>query len=259
MTSLDQYYTDTGVASFCLNMVSNHYNISEYQCLEPSAGTGSFFNLLPTGSLGFDLDPRAAGIILSDFFDVVLPIKEYNPILTIGNPPFGKNSSLAVRFFNHAAQFSQVIAFIVPRTFRKPSVQNRLDQAFSLIEEAILPQNSFVFEGQPYDVPCVFQIWERLADDRKLITTVTQHPDFEFTTSQNADFAIQRVGVNAGTIKTNLTVSKQSHYFVKARVAGVEDIMRNIDFDRVKHDTAGNPSISKHEVIGLYSEKINKV
>ena len=255
MSSLDQYYTDPSIASFCLNIVSRHHIITNYQCIEPSAGTGSFFNLLPNGSLGFDLDPRAAGIIKSDFFDVVISGDEYDPILTIGNPPFGKNSSLAVRFFNHAAQFSQVIAFIVPRTFRKPSIQNRLDQAFSLIDEETLPKNSFVFEGQPYDVPCIFQIWERLAEERQLITTMTQHPDFEFTTSQNADFAIQRVGVNAGTIKTDLSVSKQSHYFVKSLVTGVEDIMRGIDFARVKHDTAGNPSISKHEVIVLYSEK----
>ena len=37
-------------------------------------------------------------------------------------PPFGKVSSLAIRFFNKCAQFSDVIAFIIPRTFNKVSV-----------------------------------------------------------------------------------------------------------------------------------------
>ena len=62
----------------------------------------------------------------------------YKSCLTIGNPPFGKNSSLAISFFNKAAEFSDIIAFILPQTFSKDSVKNRLNLSFFLIMEVIL-------------------------------------------------------------------------------------------------------------------------
>ena len=47
----------------------------------------------------------------------------------------------------------------------------------------------------------------------------------------------------------------KSHYYIKENVQGVEDVMRMIDWDRTdspKYDTAGNPSISKNELIKAY-------
>lgn len=246
--NLDQYYTNPVIAQQCIDEIAQSYNMENYQCVEPSAGSGSFYNIMPSGSLAYDLEPKSHGIIESDFFDVKL-MKSAIPIMTIGNPPFGKNASLAVKFFNHAATFSEVIAFIVPRTFRKPSIQNRLDGQFHIVHDSLLPSGSFIYEDEPYDVPCCFQIWECREEQRGRIVTRTTCDDFIFTTSDNADFAIQRVGVNAGRIKTDLTSSPESHYFIKGRVI---DIMRMIDFSEVKMNTAGNPSISKHEIITLY-------
>ena len=66
----------------------------------------NFYKLLPKSTrYGIDLAPAHPDVIEQNFFD-------YKPdsvgnILTIGNPPFGKNSSLAVKFFNHAAQFKK--------------------------------------------------------------------------------------------------------------------------------------------------------
>lgn len=246
--NLDQYYTNPAIAKQCIDEIAQSYNMENHQCVEPSAGSGAFYNIMPSGSLAYDLEPKAYGIIESDFFNVKL-VKSTIPIMTIGNPPFGKNASLAVKFFNHAATFSEVIAFIVPRTFRKPSIQNRLDGQFHIVHDSLLPSGSFIYEDEPYDVPCCFQIWERREEQRGRIVTRTLCDDFTFTTSDNADFAIQRVGANAGKIKTDLTLSPESHYFIKGQVI---DIMRMIDFSEVKMNTAGNPSISKHEIITLY-------
>jgi hypothetical protein len=208
---------------------------------------------MPKGTLAYDLDPKIVGIIKTDFFDVKL---SKSNILTIGNPPFGKNSSLAVSFFNHAATFSEAIAFILPRTFRKPSIVNRLHPSFHIIHDEILPDNSFIHEGNPYDVPCVFQIWEWKQNVRKKITTLSKCEDFEFTTNDNANIAVQRVGVNAGRIKHDLDVSEQSHYFIRCSDQ-VINVFRTLDFNDVKHNTAGNPSISKHELISLYKKALD--
>ena len=107
---MDQFYTNEDVSI-------ESYDIQ----LEPSAGTGSFYKLMnPQKRIGLDIEPKYNGIIKQDFLI-------YNPdasksYICIGNPPFGKVSSLAIRFFNKCAQFSDVIAFIIPRTFNKVSV-----------------------------------------------------------------------------------------------------------------------------------------
>jgi hypothetical protein len=255
---LDQFYTKSDVAKLCLAHVSEFYTLEKFDMiLEPSAGTGSFYNLLPKDTrIGLDIEPKDAGIQQMDFFDYKISGPK---CLTIGNPPFGKNSSLAVKFFNHAATFSDVIAFIVPRTFKKSSLVSRLDLNFSLIVEYDLPENSFEFDGNDYDVPCVFQIWDRSLDKREKLKSVTTHEDFEFVNDLSlTDFGVQRVGANAGTIKDLValqTLSKQSHYWIKSNARNVREVFDAIDWRSVKNNTAGNPSISKSEIIKLYEEQ----
>tara|TARA_R110002074_G_scaffold309261_1_gene480014 strand:- start:591 stop:1571 length:981 start_codon:yes stop_codon:yes gene_type:complete len=172
---LDQYYTNGDVAAACLKKL----DFSDYDIvLEPSAGDGAFFNLLPPGKrVGVDLEPKAPEIKEGDFFNYCpLDNKKY---LVVGNPPFGKNSSLAKRFFNHASTFADTIGFILPRTFRKAKTQNQLQQNFHLISEEILPAGSFYLSnGDTHDVPCVFQIWERRNKLRKKILLPEEHKDF---------------------------------------------------------------------------------
>ena len=53
--------------------------------------------------------------------------------LVVGNPPFGKISSIAIKFFNKSAEYADCIAFIIPRTFKRVSVQNKLNLNFHLM------------------------------------------------------------------------------------------------------------------------------
>jgi hypothetical protein len=46
--------------------------------------------------------------------------------------------------------------------------------------------------------------------------------------------------------------SKESHFFIKARDENVLSVMKLINFNAVKFDTAGNPSVSRSELIELY-------
>ena len=186
LVDLDQYYTKQDVAAKCVDSV----DLSGYDIiLEPSAGDGAFFNLLPSSNrAGLDLDPKIVGIEKADFLDYK-PIKD-KKYLVIGNPPFGKNSSLAKKFFNHSAEFADTIAFIVPRTFRKTATQNQLNLNFHLVEETILDPNSFRLDTMgeiEYSVPCVFQVWKKKGTKREKVVLPLEHEDFEFLTSEDYD------------------------------------------------------------------------
>ena len=268
---LDQFYTKPEIVDKVLSIID--CSLFDY-IIEPSAGAGDFLRKLPAGKrVGIDLEPADPEVEQGDFFDFKPAITEN--VLTIGNPPFGKNSSLAVKFFNYAGSFSDCIAFIVPRTFRKPSIINRLHQNFHLIEEVILPLNSFYLPaGVDYKVPTVFQVWEWKPTTRGEIETLQTHPDFEFISvgsnptdeekekqRDEADFCVRRVGAAAGTVydcRGEKYKDFKSHYYIKARQTDVRRTLSSIVWDyheSPKFDTAGNPSISKNDLIRFYIEQ----
>jgi len=254
---LDQFYTNPVYAQNFLSQISKLVNLSIYDhLLEPSAGTGSFYNLLdPQKRIGLDLEPKAQGIIQTDFFNWAAPLDK--KIATIGNPPFGKNASLAVKFFNQAAKFSEVIAFIIPRTFRKASIINRLDKNFHLVYDETVPDGSFIFNGEDYNVWCCAQIWVRKEVQRNDIPTIKLEQIktwFEIVDPADSDFSVQRVGGGAGQIRTanRCDFSPLSNYFIKAHDARVLPIFQKINFDGVKYNTAGNPSVSPSELAELW-------
>lgn len=68
--NLDQYYTKPAIAKKCFTFIKRI--IPDYLSydifLEPSAGTGNFFNYLPKDRrLGLDLDPHCENVIQQDF------------------------------------------------------------------------------------------------------------------------------------------------------------------------------------------------
>ena len=268
---LDQFYTNDEVVRQCLLMVS----FDEYDViLEPSAGSGAFYKYLPADKrLGLDLAPAHEEIVEQDYFQF-MPDKT-KTYLTIGNPPFGKNSSLAKKFFNKSAEFSDTIAFVLPRTFRKPSTINQLDEYFHLSKEVILDKNSFHLpDGTLYDVPCVFHIWERRPQPREKIVTVVTCEDFEFVAidkpknsgpteqamqaqREAASICVRRVGAGAGDLYDDYMTKKRdwkSHYYIKTDNPRFREVMSRIDWHDLsgKYDTAGNPSISKNDLIRNY-------
>lgn len=69
--------------------------------------------------------------------------------------------------FNKAAEFAQTIAFILPKSFRKDSIQNRLSLDFILVKDIEIPNTIFTLPTeQQIEVPCVFQIWQRTDEPR---------------------------------------------------------------------------------------------
>ncbi len=262
---LDQFYTSRPLA-VRLVAVASSYLPQATSWIEPSAGNGAFVDAVKENGLelgyAVDLYPARQDIEKSDFLQWLPDSDTDNEYASIGNPPFGKNASLAVKFFNHAATFSCGIAMIFPRTFQKRGLQNRLDDRFTLVYEEVLASNSFVFEGQSVDVPCVFQVWKRLpaGQKRSLHEIVRKHEDFSFVDRQDADFAFQRVGVKAGAIKeASAPVAEASHLFIRATsrddVSALRERFSTLDWSEFKHNTAGNPSIGKGEIVEAYTDQ----
>lgn len=247
---LSQYYTRPDVAAHLYDVFLDRLPAgADFQMVEPSAGAGAFFKLMPAGSLAYDVEPKFPGVQTKDFLTV--QIESDRPVAIVGNPPFGRNASMAVRFFNHAAPQCEIIAFILPRSFRKAKIENRLHRSFHRVYEEEVEKNAFLFRGKEYDVSAVFQIWERRAEPRALRHVQTTHPDFEFTTPDRANFAIARVGAHAGRIHHRYTMSRSSHFFIRG---DVEHIMKQLDFGSVTGNVASNPSLSKGEIVHLYIE-----
>lgn len=249
---LDQFNTLPEVAASLYPFVEELFGDGTYQMVEPSAGRGAFLDVMPADTIGFDRDVQRAGVLKKDFLKVRIGTDPEKTIV-VGNPPFGKACELAIAFFNRAAPQVCAICMIFPATFRKASVQNRLDRHFHLLKEVQVPRNAFEFEGEVKHVPTVFQIWVRRSKPRLLHVLEFRHADFEFTGPDEGDFAIQRIGANAGRVKDNLGHKKTSHYFIKGDVRW---IMEQIDFTGVAANTAGCPSLSIPEIIAGYRKVV---
>lgn len=169
---LDQYYTNPKVAKRFVEKVDELYGFKNFDhVVEPSMGEGFIYQWLPEDKrIGLDLEKNHPDCLEGDFLKWY-PEKsgiENNPILLenkklifVGNPPFGRNSALAIEFFEHAAKFADVVCFIIPRTWMKYSIHKRIPSGFGLYWQAVLPDASFVFKGEPYTVRCVAQCWSR--------------------------------------------------------------------------------------------------
>lgn len=223
---LDKYYTKREVAKKCVAFLQEH-NILLNSCVEPSAGDGSFLNFLPQDTIAYDIAPEREDIKQKDFFSVSsLPAS----CLVIGNPPFGKRSDTAIRFFNHAAALgAEIIAFILPVSFMKWGVQKLLDERYNLLDYFFLEENSFLNCGKDFNVRCVFQIWTKLPckNLRILKAPPTKHPDFELW-QYNATPAAKSYVYQPWEYAVFRQGYKDYHHlFTKEDFDKVEDIIQN--------------------------------
>ena len=278
--ALDQFFTQDGVALRLTQRVQKLMPLSylDYTLLEPSARGRAFIRAIhrvfPEGTrlISMDKDPSfLLGISGQDFLTYKLSTTTNSAYVVIGNPPFGKNASLAVKFFNHAATFASMIAFVVPLTFRKDSIRRRLVQHMKLVEEIELKpeEQQYHFGDVMKHVPTCFQIYIKDVASSTLPPPPPPrtHPDFLWLKSGDSNndnhllVAIRRVGAVAGRIFTGQQAriaSVSSHFFVQCATQDVMDTLCSIDFEHdtttSRNNTAGNPSLTKADIVNFYSE-----
>jgi len=258
----DQYYTKPAVAKKCINTIlSVCWQAVKYQWIEPSAGQGAFLNILPDDydKIGIDLEPKSPGILKADFLTWIPTDEktEENPKKRIffGNPPFGRQGSLAKSFIKHAAEYADIIAFILPRSFVKPSMSRAFPLQFHCLFSEELEKNSFQVNDIEYDVPCVFQIWEKRAACRILEEPIVENGFQYVKHGQPFHIAFKRVGGLAGkcypyTLNAITDYNPQFHYFLKlddAHVPRVQTIIDRVNAHVFPSNTVGPRSLSKSE------------
>jgi predicted RNA methylase len=253
--AIDKFYTNVNYANKCIMTIKTHLEIN-YQDLiiEPSAGNGSFIlgiKELTCNNLFYDIDPENNEILKQDY--LLLDLQQFKDkiIHVIGNPPFGRQSSTAIKFIKKSAEFANSISFILPKSFKKESMKSKFPLEFHLIFEEDVPSYSFLVNEKEYDVPCVLQIWKKY--DEKRLQQIKQVPvGFEFVKIfETPDISFRRVGVYAGKIDIGVNKSEQSHYFIKfTNNKSIEENLLNLKKIKFKdNNTVGPKSISKQELI----------
>lgn len=172
---LDRFFTRPEVAQECyaslLEIMNRDYaDTSLYRFIEPSAGDGVFYDLLPTQQrIGIDIVPERPEFEVADFLSWNPSGNKYR-FAIVGNPPFGYRAWLALAFLNHAATFADYIGFILPMAFQsdgKGSPKHRVYGA-ELVATLPLPADAFITEtGQPAGVNALWQVWRRGVNNRK--------------------------------------------------------------------------------------------
>jgi hypothetical protein len=262
VTGKEQFYTPPAIAESIIKIVQKRMgNLSGYTLLEPAGGTGSFIEAAKrhglTKVISFDIEPHHKKIKLGDFLDQEIARKG---LITISNPPFGRNNSLSIPFFNKAAQVSDLIVFIVPRSWRKWSVQNRLNQNFHLVRDDDLAINYVDVNGEDSHAKdrlrtCV-QYWERRETIRPLIK-VQDMGIIERTTPDQADAALTMFGYNCGTLTTDFERRKiTTRMYLKFTHPKAKNAIENSDFSKFYLNTAYTEALALPEINYVLNEYI---
>ena len=278
---LDQFYTKETIAKLCWSHLietipsSIEKNIKDLFFLEPSAGKGAFYKLMPEQRrIGMDLEPKCDGVKLQDFLKILKIEFESHNTVVVGNPPFGKRGHLAVVFFNHSACLAETVAFIVPVIFRKFMIHKKLDSRMKFISKLELPKESFEFDdGKPYSVNTEFQIWTRLPcsreDMRESKAPPICHKDFQMWQYNNTpealkvfkndfDFAVPSQGwqdYSRRETEANNCEKHKQWILLKAKNDIILARLLDIDYNKLAHRwTTAIPGFRKGDLVKEYSE-----
>jgi predicted RNA methylase len=262
VTGKEQYYTPADLAERLISEVSALVpDLANRTVIEPAGGTGSFIkaaqNIGVTNFLSFDIEPKHTLVKKADFLAKKFTAKD---AVTISNPPFGRNNSLSIPFFNKAADHSEFICFIVPRSWRKWSVINRLDRRFHLVadHDILIDYEDDLGErlSSRTSLSTCFQIWQRKDELRPLIK-VKDMGLVQKCGPDEADVALTIFGFGCGKVRTEFERKPNSTVmFLRVLHPAALEALKSVDFNRFSKNTAYTAALALPEINYLLNEKI---
>ena len=163
----DSYFTSKDTAKKCFDLFKEVVNINtdDYTFIEPSAGEGVFYDLMPENNrIGIELHSRRKEFVQQNYLTWYPPDinKKY---IVIGNPPFGVRGAYALAFVNRSFLFCDYVAFILPMSFHsngKGTNMRRVSNAH-LVYSKILEQEKFYSPDNKKEIKIntLFQIWKK--------------------------------------------------------------------------------------------------
>lgn len=264
---LDQFFTPPELVSKCVQELEQLVDLNSFdQILEPSAGSGRFLDYLPLHTVGIDIEPHDSRVNRQDFFSWSCPLT--TNVLVVGNPPFGQRGALAIRFIDHAMIFADTVAFILPRSFNKFTLQNRVNQNFHLVHSS---NHSAVFDyhGEEAEVAVVFQVWRRSTQKRDLANPSKTHTHFRMRHAHLshlnerqrielcdfADLALPQVGMKFVPVDPR-TVTQGSYWFIKLADDAFREAFDHLDFSFLDGTNTAHMSLSKADIVQAYNDSL---
>ena len=262
VTGKEQYYTPRELASVLVSKVKQLVpDFSSRTVLEPAGGTGAFVEAAKEAGakkvLSVDIEPKHGDVDKADYLATNLKLKD---AVTISNPPFGRNNSLSIPFFNRAADHSEYIAFIVPRSWRKWSVINRLDRRFHLIHDEDLAidyvDDTHTQISQRNSLKTCFQIWQR----REVLRDIVKVEDRGYVTKvkpEEADIALTVFGFSCGKVNEEFErKSNTTRMFLKLNHPSALAALKAMPYQRFSKNTAYTEALSFQEINFMLNEAI---
>lgn len=264
VTGKEQYYTPRELASeLVLKVKALIPDFSSRTVLEPAGGTGAFVDAAKLAGakkvLSVDIEPKHRAVGKGDYLETELKLKN---AVTISNPPFGRNNSLSIPFFNRAAEHSEYIAFIVPRSWRKWSVINRLNRNFHLVLDEDLQidyvDDTHTLITQKNLLKTCFQVWQRKEEQRELVKIENRG----FVTKvkpEEADIALTVFGYSCGKVNEEFErKANTTRMFLKLNHPKALKALKTMDYQRFSKNTAYTDALSFQEINYLLNEAIKK-
>jgi hypothetical protein len=262
VTGKEQYYTPRALAEDLVQKVKAIIpDFSSRTVLEPAGGTGAFVEAAKKAGaqkvLSLDIEPKHGDVTKANYLNAKLKLQD---AVTISNPPFGRNNSLSIPFFNRAAEHSEYIAFIVPRSWRKWSVINRLDRRFHLVLDEDLSidyvDDSHELISQKNNLKTCFQVWQR-KDELREIVRVEDRGYVTKVTPAEADVALTVFGFSCGRVNTEFERKPNTtRMFLKLNHPRALKALQSVNYQRFSKNTAYTEALSFQEINFLLNEQL---
>jgi hypothetical protein len=277
----EQFYTLPRVAlDFTTEVVGIYGKDAIY--LEPCGGRGAFVDALlglgvPAANvISFDIEPLHPHVAKLNFLEDEVSVPP--GFIALTNPPYGRACSLASKFFNRCADLdAKAMAFLIPSSFHKVAISDRLDLAYKMRSFRKAPLVSYYTDANGTNergrLSTEFQIWER-SRQKRLKRKHMRHPWIEFVTwgevrqGASYDFCIRTHGSGCGQILgkehdgslRRESGSGESHLnfrtvaFVRARHPDAVRVLGSMDYTRFSNAVSYIPCISPAEISILLAE-----
>lgn len=261
-TGKEQYYTPIDTARLCFETIRPFLpDNKDLKWLEPAGGKGVFIDVILENGYknitSYDIEPKHPMIQETNDF-LSEDLDNLRNCITLTNPPFGRANKLSVPFFNKCATVSDYIGFLIPKSWRKWTVIERLDRNFHLIEDIDLNVD-FIYEEDTNKkskgkLNTIFQVWERrdyyreniFVEDRGYITK---------TTPEKADVSLTIFGRGCGKVKTEfLRVPNTTQMFLKLNEDWVLEALKTVDFSRFYNNVSFVEALSLKEINFLLNQ-----
>jgi predicted RNA methylase len=262
VTGKEQYYTPRALAEDLVQKVKAIIpDFSSRTVLEPAGGTGAFVEAAKNAGaqkvLSLDIEPKHGDVTKANYLNAKLKLQD---AVTISNPPFGRNNSLSIPFFNRAAEHSEYIAFIVPRSWRKWSVINRLDRRFHLVLDEDLSidyvDDTHNLISQKNNLKTCFQVWQRKPELREIVK-VEDRGYVTKVTPDEADVALTVFGFSCGRVNTEFERKPNTtRMFLKLNHPKALKALQSVNYQRFSKNTAYTEALSFQEINYLLNEQL---